>query len=170
MPSHNPGVTISQKIPRRNDASTATEGTMIERRGVMGGGLVAGLAALMAPAEAAAQDGAPQLTQAVRDLRDTVREQLEAMRIDPWRGVAAIREQQRTWIRSTQRYPDFIEVGLDIWDSLHDWHVFFQQPLSIARRDDGRYIMMFMFTTIVLRPEQMPGYIGLPYDAETPRR
>lgn len=143
---------------------------MVERREVMGSGLAAGLAALVSPAPAAAQDSSPQVAQAVQELRETVRDQLEASRTGPWRGVVAVREQQRSWIRSTQKYPDFIEVGLDIWDSLHDWHVIFQQPISIARRDDGRYIMVFMFTTIVLRPEQMPNYVGLPYEAETPRR
>jgi hypothetical protein len=142
------------------------EGDMVERREVMGGGLVAGLAALVSPAPAAAQDSSPQVAQAVRELRETVRDQLETSRTGPWRGVEAVREQQRSWIRSTQKYPDFIEVGLDIWDSLHDWHVIFQQPISIARRDDGRYIMVFMFTTIVLRPEQMPNYVGLPYEAD----
>ena len=148
---------------------------MVERRDVVGGGLAAGLAALVspalaaaAPAEAQAANG-PEVAQAVHQLREMLRDQLETARTTPWRGVAAVREQQRTWIRSTHKYPDFIEVGLDIWDSLHDWHVIHQQPLSIARRDDGRYVMVFMFTTIVLRPEQMPGYVGLPYEAQTPR-
>ena len=146
---------------------------MIERRDVVGGGLVAGLAALVTPAPAeaeAAQNGSPQLVEAVDELRDTLREQLEAARTHPWRGVALVREQQRTWIRSTQKYPDFIEVGLDVWDSLHDWHVHFRQPINMARMNDGRYVMVFMFTTIILRPEQMPTYVGLPYDAQSPRR
>jgi hypothetical protein len=44
------------------------------------------------------------------------------------------------------------------------------QPIDMARMTDGRYVMVFMFTTIILRPEQMPTSVGLPYDAQTPRR
>ncbi len=146
---------------------------MVERRDVMmGTGLVAGFAALLSPAEAepAPQDGSPQVVQAVNDLRETVANELEALRNGPWRGVALIREQQRIWLRSTQKYPDFLEVGLEIWDSLHDWHVRYRQAINMARMTDGRYAMVFMFTTIILRPEQMPTYVGLPYDAQAPRR
>ena len=145
---------------------------MFQRRDVMAGGLVAGVAALMTPdAEAAAQqDGAPQVVRAMNDLRQSMQTELQALRDGAWRGVERIREQQHTWIRSTQKYPDFIEVGLDVWDSLFDWHVRYQQPINVARMNDGRYAMVFMFTTIILRPEQMPGYVGLPYDAQTPRR
>ena len=140
---------------------------MVERRDVMGTGLVAGLAALVAPGAAAAEAAAPQeerVVQAVLSLRETVQRELEALRDGPWAGIERIREQQRIWVRSTQKYPDFMEVGLDVWDSLHDWHVRYQQPINVARMTDGRYAMVFMFTTIILRPDQMPNYVGLPYD------
>ena len=140
---------------------------MVERRDVMGTGLVAGLAALVAPAAAAEAAAAPQeerVVQAVLSLRETVQRELEALRDGPWAGVERIREQQRIWVRSTQKYPDFMEVGLEVWDSLHDWHVRYQQPINVARMNDGRYAMVFMFTTIILRPDQMPNYVGLPYD------
>jgi len=147
---------------------------MFERREVMGGGLVAGLAALVAPgsAEAAQRDGddLQPVVNAVNNLQSTVKEQFDAMRTAPWRGVNVIRVQQRQWLRSQQKYPDFIEVGVDVWESLHDWHVHFQQPINIARMTDGRYAMVFMFTTILLRPELLPDYVGLPYDTETQRR
>ena len=148
---------------------------MVERRDVMGGGLVTGLAALFAPgaADAAPQrdgnDGA-QIVRAVNELRETVQRELETFRSAPWRGVALVREQQRFWLRGAQKYPDFIEVGLNAWDSLHDWHVHYRQPINVARMADGRYAMVFMFTTVILRPEMQPDYVGLPYDAQTPRR
>lgn len=147
---------------------------MVERREVMGTGLVAGLAALVMPAKAAAAQGGPgdgeRLVQAVNGLTETVRAELTAARDGAWDVVARIREQQRGWLRSTQKYPDFIEVGLEVWEDLHDWHVRYQQPLNVSRMNDGRYAMIFMFTTLVLRPEQAPGYVGLPYDAQAPRR
>jgi hypothetical protein len=147
---------------------------MIERRDVMGGGLAAGVAAMFSPAPAAAaaqregQD-AERVAAAVNDLRQTVQAGFDSFRIGPWRAVGLIREQQRSWLRSTQKYPDFIEVGLNAWEGLHDWHVRYQQPINMARMPDGRYAMVFMFTTVILRPELQPDYISLPYDTDTRR-
>jgi hypothetical protein len=147
---------------------------MVERREVMGGGLIAGMAALLtpapAPAPAAAQgnDDGERIVRAVNDLEQSVRREFEILRAGPWRVVDLIREQQRNWLRATQKYPDFIEVGVAVWESLHEWHVRYQQPLNVARQTDGRYAMAFMFTTILLRPELQPEYVSLPYD--TPRR
>jgi hypothetical protein len=58
---------------------------------------------------------------------------------------------------------------VNVWDNLYDWHIRYQQPLNVARLPDGRYAMVFSFTTILLRPEHMPDYVGLPYDSD-PRR
>ena len=141
---------------------------MVERRNLVGGGLVAGITAMMAPeAEAAAQrgDNTEALSRAVDDLRQTI----QANYNNPWRVIAQVREQQRVWMRANFRYPDFIDIGIDIWEALYDWHVRFQQPLNVARMQDGRYVMTFMFTTFVMRPDQMPNYIGPPYENEARR-
>jgi hypothetical protein len=147
---------------------------MVERRDLMSGGLMASFAALMTPAEAeaAAQqsgDEGVRVARAVTELQEGLERELQALRNGPWGTVTRIREQQRSWLRATQRYPEFIEVGLDAWDGLHDWHVRYQQPINVARMADGRYAMVFMFTTIVLRPEQALDYVGLPYDADRGR-
>ena len=141
---------------------------MVERRDLVGGGLVAGIAAMMAPeAEAAAQrgDNTEALSRAVDDLRQTIQNNYN----NPWRVIAQVRDQQRIWMRANFRYPDFIDIGIDIWEALYDWHVRFQQPLNVARLPDGRYVMTFMFTTFVMRPDQMPNYIGPPYENEARR-
>ena len=141
---------------------------MVERRDLVGGGLVAGIAAMIAPdAEAAAQrDNTEALSRAVDDLRQTIQNNYN----NPWRVIAQVREQQRVWMRANYRYPDFIDIGIDIWEALYDWHVRYQQPLNVARMQDGRYAMSFMFTTFVMRPDQMPNYIGPPYENIDPRR
>lgn len=142
---------------------------MVERRNLVGGGLVAGITAMMAPeAEAAAQrgDNTDALSRAVDDLRQTIQSNYN----NPWRVIAQLREQQRIWMRANYRYPDFIDIGIDIWEALYDWHVRFQQPLNVARMQDGRYVMSFMFTTFVMRPDQMPNYIGPPYENIEARR
>ena len=141
---------------------------MVERRNLVGGGLVAGITAMMAPgAEAAAQrgDNTEALSRAVDDLRQTI----QANYNNPWRVIAQVREQQRVWMRANFRYPDFIDIGIDVWEALYDWHVRFQQPLNVARQQDGRYVMTFMFTTFVMRPDQLPNYIGPPYESEARR-
>lgn len=141
---------------------------MVERRNLVGGGLIAGITAMMAPeAEAAAQrgDNTEALSRAVDDLRQTI----QANYNNPWRVIAQVREQQRVWMRANFRYPDFIDIGIDVWEALYDWHVRFQQPLNVARLQDGRYVMTFMFTTFVMRPDQLPNYIGPPYENEARR-
>ena len=139
---------------------------MVERRAVMGGGLIAGLSALMAePAAAApAADDSQPIAGSIDQLRKTLEGQFDQAYAGLWRGVARIRQQQHTWMRSTMKFPDFIEIGIDVWDNLYDWHVAHQQPVSMGRSSDGRYTMVFMFTTLILRPEQPPEYIGFPFD------
>ncbi len=142
----------------------------MQRRALVSGGLLAGVAALSEPAsaQAAAADGDDRLVAgAVGELRRTIEQQHE----QPWRGVARVRAEQQTFLRATYKYPEFIEVGVTVWNAMHDWHVVFQQPLTMTRQPDGRYQMTFMFTTLVLRPDQPPDYVGDGYDGpRTPLR
>jgi hypothetical protein len=143
----------------------------MERRAVVGGSLLAGLTTLMSPAGAEAAAAADEgVSESIDQLRRTVERQFANVYTNKWHGVERIRQQQHTWMKSTQKYPDFIEIGLDVWDNLYDWHVVHQQPVSMTRTSDGRYAMTFMFTTLVLRPEQAPDYVGFAFDADTARR
>jgi hypothetical protein len=146
----------------------------MERRSLVNGGLVAGVAALVAPARAeaggmAAAGGDDGTTNAVHSLQNTVQRLFDVANREPWTGLERIRRAQHDWLKSQQKYPDFLEVGLNVWDSLHDWHVRYQQPLSITRLDDGRYAMAFMFTTILLRSDMLADWIGYPFDLERRR-
>lgn len=143
---------------------------MVQRRNLMGAGLAASLAALVAgeEAEAAAaqrDDGSREVSNEVRQLRQAIETNFNR----PWTSIARIREQQRIWLRANHKYPDFIELGADVWDALYDWHVRYQQPINMTRSADGRYLMAFMFTTFILRPEQAPDYIGPPFDGDRRR-
>ena len=140
---------------------------MVQRRNLMGAGLAASLAALVAGEEteaAAAQrdDGSQEVSNEVRQPRQAIETNFNR----PWTSIARIREQQRIWLRANHKYPDFIELGADVWDALYDWHVRYQQPINMTRSADGRYLMAFMFTTFILRPEQAPDYIGPPLDGD----
>lgn len=136
---------------------------MIERRNLVGAGLAAGIASLVAPGEeAAAQSDGVEVSRAVNELRRVI----EANYTSPWTRIAQIREQQRIWMRTTQKFPDFIEIGLSVWEGLYDWHVRFQQPINMTRMPDGRYAMSFMFTTLILRPELDANYVGPAFDSD----
>lgn len=151
----------------------------MERRAVVGGSLLAGLSTLMSPAALAAGTSAEAASAAAGDLegvsdsidqlRLTVEHQFATVYTDKWQGVARVRQQQHTWMRSTQKYPDFIEVGLDIWDNIYDWHVVYQQPVNMTRTSDGRYTMVFMYTTLLLRPDQALDFVGFAFDADSAR-
>jgi hypothetical protein len=144
---------------------------MVQRRDLVGGGLVAGLASMMAPAaEADVAVDDDQSTTAINRLRETFERQFDQVYSSRWRGVSRVREQQRTWLMSTRKYPDFIEIGIDVWDNIWDWHVVYQQPLSVTRVADGRYAMSFMFTTLLLRSDQKPDFVGYAFDADSQGR
>lgn len=142
---------------------------MVQRRDMFGGGLVAGIAALMAaePAAAAQRDSeSTAVARAVQDVRDAI----AAADSGYWRAVTRIRAQQNTWMRANHSYPDFIEIGIAVWDSLHDWHVRYQHPMTITRTDAGRYVTSFMFTTLILRPDLEAEHVGTPFDGGPTRR
>jgi hypothetical protein len=140
---------------------------MVERRHLVSGGLVAGLAALAAPsADATPADDDAQSAAAISSLQRSFERQFAEVYSDKWFGVSRVRKEQRRWIVTTRKYPDFIEIGLDVWDNLYDWHVAYQQPPNVMRLADGRYAMTFMFTTLLLRSDQAPDYVGFSFDAD----
>ena len=138
---------------------------MVERRDVIGGGLAAGLVAAF---------GGPAGAQARRDPTEDVAELKVADAIDKLRQsiehqhesaeVSQIRSQQRTFLKANQKFPDFIDVGIDVWERMEDWHVKTGRPLTIARTNDGRYGMTFLMTTLILQPQQVGTYISWGYD------
>ena len=143
---------------------------MISRRSVLGaptfGGLLASLAPPAVPEAAAA---APQVEQAmeavgraVHDLRDSLRDELR--RQTTFWELAPIRDATKNFLRAAGKFPDFIEVGTDIWHQVYDWHVRYQQPLNIGRNAEGRYTMTLMGTMLIMRVEVQPTFVGIPFD------
>jgi hypothetical protein len=140
---------------------------MFARRDVVGGGLLTGLVALMLPKSAAAEEqerGDDNIAAAIDKLRDEFVKAQECT-LGPCPTVAHIRSQQNVFLRANQKFPDFIDVGSEAWQAVYDWHVKNHQPITTTRLPDGRYGIAFMFTTIVLRYENTPNFIGLGYDA-----
>jgi hypothetical protein len=135
----------------------------MQRRNLVGGGMLAGAAALLGAPKPApgAQDGDSEAAaRAIENLRSSLERQLA---ISP--ELERIREQQRVFLKANHKFPDFIEIGIDIWENVYDWHVRHQQPLTTTRTADGRYVMTVMFTMLILRPEQVSNYVGYGFDA-----
>jgi hypothetical protein len=134
----------------------------MHRRTLVGGGLL-GMTALLGGVHAETVQERPDIETA-RAI-DEVRALFERVLERPFPELAEIRHQQRLHLKASHKFPDFIEVGINVWERLSDWHVRHRLPLDVARRDDGRYTMTFMFTTLVLRPDQADSHVGFGYDA-----
>lgn len=131
----------------------------LTRRHIMFGlGPAAG--ALAAASAGAAQRGsAPTDTdrQTVDALKDVVN-QLRAQGDPP--VIAVIRESQRSFLRNNQRFPEYIEVGVSVWEQMYDWHIHTGQPLQVVRLNDGRYGMSALMSTLVLNLGALQNYVG----------
>ena len=137
---------------------------VVDRRSLLNGTLLSGLAAFtpVQQSRSSSQDNRDDLAvaTAINDLNATVQ---HAVQTSP--ELSRIRDQQRVFLRANQKFPDFIEVGVSVWESVVDWHIRHRQPLSVSRGAEGRYIMAVGFTTLILRPELSDNYVGPGMDA-----
>ncbi len=132
--------------------------------GVLSTGADAGAAA-RTETQSAEQASAEALSAMQRDLS-----QIRSILDDGLRGpsvafgvAGAVRKQFEMFIRANQKFPDYCEVGLQTSTDLYDWHVRYAQPIEISRVDN-RTALRFMFTWMILVPNQDPVFIGIPYD------
>jgi hypothetical protein len=139
---------------------------MVKRREMCGGVLGAMLGVATphpgSAAAAAADDSCDvsPVVSAVDRLRDEFRRQAQFWELEP------IRRHQKAFLRSFNKYPDVIEVGTDIWHDVYDWHVRYNQPMTISRDAQGHMTILLMTTTVVIRTELGATYVGPPYDKQ----
>jgi hypothetical protein len=141
---------------------------MFSRRQLMGGGGVSALLGVLGAREASADSGVvavqpsrdeePQVADAVDRLRDELRVQRT------FGEIAVIRDAQKTFLRQNGKLPDYVDVGADVWFAAYDWHVRWQQPITLGRDATGRLTLQMLQTAIVLRPDTAPNFTSLPYD------
>ena len=81
--------------------------------------------------------------------------------------VARIRDQFAQYVRANFKFPDYCEIGVGVFYDLYDWHVKHGQELRFAQYQN-RLTLRFMFTQLILRPEQDASFIGDPYDLTRP--
>jgi hypothetical protein len=140
---------------------------MLSRRELLMSGA---LASRVRPAEAGQQPQQQRRTQDpndaaidgdLKDIRDAVR---EVSRLTPSADITLIQERQRFHFKANQRFPSYIEVGLQVWQRLFMWHLENHLPLKAGQTPDGRMGLEFMFTTLILKPELPDTMVGNPYD------
>ena len=134
---------------------------MLARRDLLGAGFFANLAGSSRFADTPEQISDRSATEVVNALKDV------GSAIDqPWSfaELRPLRQRMTEFLHAQMKFPDFIDVGSDIWIMVYDWHVKHFQPLSLARDASGRYLLLFMQTTLVLHADAVPNYIGSPYD------
>ncbi|MEO5740272.1 MAG: hypothetical protein ABIS29_06730, partial [Vicinamibacterales bacterium] len=112
-----------------------------------------------AAAQRASDDNGTEL-RSIRDVLDALRGQYTVT--TP--VVIQLRDRQRQFFRLNQRFPECIDVGIRVWESMQDWHIRNLRPLNINRGGDGRWQMDFILTVLVLRHELPENEIGQPYD------
>jgi hypothetical protein len=132
----------------------------MERRQLLSGGVMAGMGtALGVQRSGTQQPETERVSSAIDDLRQTIDRGLQ---VSP--ELARIREQQRVFLRANQKFPDYLEIGIAVWESVYDWHIRHQLPVNVTRTPDGRYAMTVMLTNLVLRPEQPETFVGFGFD------
>jgi hypothetical protein len=145
---------------------------MVARRRLLGGGVLGGVLGVLAadraePADAAAaqrqsEKQSENMTE-VTDAIDKLRLELRNERL--FTELTAVRDAQVRFLAANGKFPDFLEVGADVWWALHDWHIRWQQPITLGRDTLGRYTILLMQTIVIMRPETKDA-IGLPYDSK----
>jgi hypothetical protein len=148
---------------------------MIPRRQLVGGGLLGGVIAALdvdaatatPPADPAAvavpgadlTDAAvKEVTTAITRLRQDFQEQRQ------FAEIAQVRDAQKTFLRANGKFPDFMEVGSDVWLQIHDWHVRWQQPMTVGRDQTGRYTIQLLGTIVIMKLDAAANFVGQPFD------
>jgi hypothetical protein len=78
--------------------------------------------------------------------------------------VQRLRDLFTTFLRANQKFPDFCDIGINVFYDLYDWHVKYREPLQVGRTADNRMTIRFMYTTLLVRLDSEPGYMGVPFD------
>jgi hypothetical protein len=141
---------------------------MIDRRELLTlGGLFGTLAGRGENADAAALGTADVSDRSVQDVVSALKSITSAVyAAQSFDAIRPIRTKQIDWLKATNKFPDFIDVGVDMWMNVHDTLIRLQQPLVLGRDAIGRYTMTLEFTQLVLRPDVTPEYVSVPYDAK----
>jgi hypothetical protein len=142
---------------------------MISRREVVTAGVL-GTLATANPSEAAQsssdvqalKEGFKSLEDKVADLKTSLEQGLRGNSMN-YGHVGSVKDKISRFARLSGKFPDYCDIGLDVFYDVYDWHVRQNQQINIARMSDQRIAILFMFTQLILRWENDTNYIGTPY-------
>jgi hypothetical protein len=135
---------------------------MLSRREMITAGFAGSLAA--APGGASALPAGEQEQREVASQLQAIDRTLNNALLPASSIVAKLRSDMEQFLRANARFPDFIEIGIGVFYDVYDWHVKNRQEVLVTVRTDGRYAMQFMFTSLILRPEQDRNFVGVPFN------
>jgi hypothetical protein len=145
---------------------------MLTRRALLTGGVLAGTVSGVGagPADPAEAEQGSSSGRSTDERTVKVLEEIrDEMRMDAGGQAGSleiIRSLQRDFLKGRGKFPDFIEIGIDVWDSVINWHIRTRQVPQVQRTAEGRYAVPVFQTNLVLRHDVSNSYIGQPYDAK----
>ena|SRR4051812_46425865 len=139
---------------------------MIDRRELLTlGGMLGGLGAAGVNGDAAVAGIGEMSDRSAQDIVTALKTITTAMyAAQSFDVINPIRTRQNDFLKATNKFPDYIDISVDVWTAVWDWHIRMQQPLVLGRDLAGHYTMVLGFTQLVLRPDVAPGFISTPYD------
>ena len=151
---------------------------MISRREVVTAGVLGTLAgstvdlSAEARTERAKVEAAQQSDAQMKAELDQIEQQLQRMTTTLENGpkvvssnlMSQVRERFTTHLRSAGKFPDFLEIGTEVFYDVYDWHVKHNQQIQITRISEQRFAIQWMFTQLIVRFENDPRFLGVPFD------
>jgi hypothetical protein len=138
---------------------------MVRRRQLLTTAMFGGFVAHPGAVEEAVQSPAERQFQAFQDIVDGVKNIGRVIETaHSFTEIGEVRLRQVAFLRAEGKFPDFIDLGVDVWMGVHDWHIKHGLPMPLGRDANNRYTIMLLATTLVLRPDFVPTHIGTPYE------
>ena len=78
--------------------------------------------------------------------------------------VKQLRETYTRYLKANNKWPDYCEVGMDVFYDIWDWHVKHGVSPQVSRMLENRISIDFMYTHLILRYDLTGGHIGIPFD------
>jgi hypothetical protein len=142
---------------------------MISRREMVTTGVLGSLATASPASAAEMQQDVQALKEGFKSLGDSV-DGLKSAVDQGLRGnsmnygyVGSVKDKIYRFAKLSGKFPDYCDIGLDVFYDVYDWHVRHQQQIQVTRIADQRLMIVFMFTQLILRWENDGNYVGTPY-------
>ena len=140
---------------------------MMNRRDMLAAGLLGSLApeggGAQDQGEVILRDGLKNLDTSLDEFKNTVDSGLRGNSMNSG-GVAPVKAEMMKFLKASGKFPEYIDIGTNIFFDVYDWHIRHQQQIQITRLADQRMTIQFMFTQLVLRWENAENYVSAAYD------